>query len=276
MKRLPSWIKGLLTSLGIVTLFAGNILPTYAAEKATLDGFPHETRIEEDKVLMKGFDLNEYGGNDANCSIPVGGQPRNIHIGEVVSSPSEGCRQVLEWSLKQGTETIIAGTYALEPGEWFYVPKAAAGDFSDPRFVGTLWTYPKGWNAHRMAFYMAAARDERDGTLSVVGLSPTDDYVLGLAGVAHPGGGGAPGSSDNSEDAQDQSPEENLTCTVTSSKSLVNVRRNPSTTATIVRKVATDSTVAYQVEVGDWKKLSDTEFILGALCVAQENDEADG
>jgi hypothetical protein len=110
-----------------VLMLAASVLPAFAQSAApvTLGNFPHETRIEEGKVLMKGFDLNEYGGNDANCSIPVGGQARSIHMGEVVSSPSEGCRQVLEWSLKKGEITIIAGTYALEPGRMVLCTKGS-------------------------------------------------------------------------------------------------------------------------------------------------------
>lgn len=266
----------------VVMMLAASVLPAFAQPLApvTLGNFPHETRIEGGKVLMKGFDLNEYGGNDANCSIPVGGQARSIHMGEVVSSPSEGCRQVLEWSLKKGEITIIAGTYALEPGEWFYVPKAVGGDFGDLRFVGTLWTYPTGWNAHRMAFILAGARDSRDGTLSIVGLSPTDDFVVGLAGTTNPGGGGAPSSGTvqpaAQPAAQPTSGDEVMYCTVTSARSnFVNVRNGPGLNFGVVRTVRTDTEIPYfgQTESG-WKIVGEEEFMLGTLCVDAE--QADG
>ncbi|MCL4360014.1 PT domain-containing protein [Patescibacteria group bacterium] len=132
------------------------------------------------KVILvnAGFDLNEFGGNDAKCTRT---ELDSIHIGEVVSSQSEGCLTVLEWSLKLDASTVMAGTYPLKPGEWFYIPLAVSGVNDHVRIVGTLWYLPKGWNAHMYAADLASDRDTRDATHSIVGLSPTDDYVVKLA-----------------------------------------------------------------------------------------------
>lgn len=129
-------------------------------------------------LINKGFDLKEFGGNDSKCTRT---QLDSIHIGEVVSSQNEGCLTVIEWSLKSDATTVIAGTYALRPGEWFYIPLAVAGINDRVRIVGTLWYLPKDWNAHMYAADLAGDRDLRDKTASYVGLSPTDDYVVKLA-----------------------------------------------------------------------------------------------
>lgn len=130
-------------------------------------------------TVIKGFDVNEYGGSDADCKRE--GEPEMIHIGEVVGSETEPCLSVIEWSLKVGEETILAGTYALRPGEWFYIPLAVSGLNDSPRIVGTLYIMPRGWNAHMMAANYASDRDLRDGTTSYVGLSPTDPWVQAIA-----------------------------------------------------------------------------------------------
>ena len=136
------------------------------------------------KNVLKGFDLNEFGGDDSLCNrTGEGVQPDYVHIGEVVSSRGEKCKVVIEWSLKQGATTILAGTYALEPdpagnSEWFYIPMAVSGLNDNVRVVGTAYYLPRGWNAHAMAWFYAVDRDARDGTSSYVGLSPTDDYVI--------------------------------------------------------------------------------------------------
>jgi hypothetical protein len=127
--------------------------------------------------VLKGFDPNEFGGDDSGCTFS-GSEPEMIHIGEVVGSPNEACLQVIEWSLKKGDGTIVAGTYALAPHEWFYIPMAVAGVNDEVRVVGTLYRMPKDWNAHMMAVYYAIDRDARDGTHSYIGLSPTDPWVL--------------------------------------------------------------------------------------------------
>lgn len=127
--------------------------------------------------VLKGFDPNEYGGDDSGCTYS-GSEPERIHIGEVVGSPNEACLQVIEWSLKNGDSTIVAGTYALAPHEWFYIPMAVAGVNDEVRVVGTLYRMPKDWNAHMMAVYYGIDRDARDGTHSYIGLSPTDPWVL--------------------------------------------------------------------------------------------------
>lgn len=129
-------------------------------------------------TTLKGFDLTEFGGLDNKCKR---NQTEVIHLGEVVSSETESCRIVVEWSLKYGTTTVLAGTYAVEPGEWFYVPLAVGGENDSPRIVGTIWYLPRNWNSHLYAAYLAIARDARDGTLSYVGLSPTDPFVELLA-----------------------------------------------------------------------------------------------
>lgn len=264
----------------VVLMLAANV-PTASAtpvQPVKPADFPYETKVYEGKTLLAGFDPLEYGGNDNDCRIPTGSQPEMIHIGEVVSSPGEGCRSVVEWSLKVGTETIIAGTYALEPGEWFYIPKAVAGDQTDPRYVGTLYVYPMGWNAHKQAVYLAADRDARDGTLSVVGLSPTDDFVVGLAGTTNPGGGGAPGSNGNAgEQVQPATQEDEVMyCVVTSNMAKVNVRSGPGTQFSVVRTVLTGTEIPYfgATNSGDWKIVGEEEFILAKLCVSV--DQADG
>ena len=144
---------------------------------------PFQTVTQQDEngrsvTTLAGFDLNEFGGNDSGCTRT---ELDSIHIGEVVGSQSEKCLSVIEWSLKVGDETILAGTYALHPGEWFYIPLAVSGENDSPRIVGTLWYLPKGWNSHMYAADIAADRDIRDGTHSYVGLSPTDPWVVGIA-----------------------------------------------------------------------------------------------
>lgn len=129
-------------------------------------------------TTMPGFDLAEYGGDDSACTRT---ELDSIHIGEVVGSEGETCLIVIEWSLKVDDRTIIAGTYALAPGEWFYVPLAVAGQNDSPRIIGTAWYLPKGWNSHMFAADIASDRDTRDGTTSIVGLSPTDPWVVSTA-----------------------------------------------------------------------------------------------
>lgn len=146
-------------------------------------GNPPKTIVQQDEngrnvTTLQGFDLQEFGGNDSGCGRT---ELDSIHIGEVVGSQSEKCLSVIEWSLKVGDQTILAGTYALRPGEWFYIPLAVSGQNDSPRTVGTLWYLPKGWNAHMFAADIAADRDARDGTTSFVGLSPTDPWVVGVA-----------------------------------------------------------------------------------------------
>ena len=128
-------------------------------------------------MVVKGFDVNEFGGDDSLCPFTAE-QPETIHIGEVVGSPNEKCKLVVEWSLKQDDKTMVTGVYSLEPGEWFYIPLAVAGVNDAVRVVGTLHRMPKDWNAHMYAAFIGYDRDQRDGTKSYVGLSPTDPWVL--------------------------------------------------------------------------------------------------
>lgn len=145
------------------------------------------TRVEDGKELMAGFDRNEFGGDDSDCTRNIpNSSPDMIHIGEVVGSEHEDCKIVIEWSLKYRDQTILAGTYALEPneeaigqpGEWFYIPFAVDGYNDATRIVGTAHYMPQDWNAHEYAFLLGRDRDDRDGTVSVVGLSPTDPWVI--------------------------------------------------------------------------------------------------
>lgn len=128
-------------------------------------------------TTLQGFDLAEYGGNDSRCERT---ETETIHLGEVVSSAIETCKVVVEWSLKLGDQTLVAGVYSVTPGEWFYVPLAVAGVNDSLRVVGTIWYLPKNWNGHMFSANLAAARDARDGTVSIVGLSPTDDMVMSV------------------------------------------------------------------------------------------------
>ncbi len=245
----------------VVVMLISSVLPTFAQAPAPVvpADFPYETKVYEGKTLLAGFDPLEYGGDDSNCTRS---ELMLTQWGEVASSQAEACKVVLEWSVKVGAQTIFAGVYALEPGEWFYTPKRVAGDFSDPRFVGTLHYLPRGWNAHQYAVNIATARDTRDTTLSVVGLSPTDEWVVSLAKKIQP------------EGATGQ-PTEEGTCTVTSSKPRVNVRNGPGTNFGIVRSVRTGTEIVYFGEtVNGWKIIREKQFMLGALCVATE--QADG
>ncbi len=138
------------------------------------------TKDDKGRAITKleGFDLNEFGGNDNLCTKK---ELEQIHIGERVGSVGEPCKIVVEWSLKYSDQTIITGVYALEPGEWFYVPLAVAGQKGSPRIVGTAHYLPKLWNAHMYSANIASVRDATDHTTSIVGLSPTNVYVVMLA-----------------------------------------------------------------------------------------------
>ncbi len=263
-KRWPALvITGLLAAL--LTLPALAQVPS---------GFPYETKPYQNKILLKGFDPAEFGGDDANCPLKNDQQPDSIHIGEVVGSEGETCKLVVEWSLKTGSTTIVSGVYANEPGEWYYVPLAVEGVDSPMRFVGTIWRIPRNWNAHQFAVDIAKARDDRDGTTSIVGLSMTDEWVVKLAGTTNPGGGGAPGASPSSGSDQ-PAPSGGQTCTVTSSAyKYVNVRKGPGTSHAIVRTEKVGAVITFIEETGGWKKLAEGQYMLGTLCTATE--QADG
>ena len=183
MNTKPNFFRSTLKALSILTLmvmvFAQAVSPVSAQAAVPIEeSITVEKNGESVTVkVLKGFDPNEYGGDDSGCTYS-GSEPEKIHIGEVVGSPNEACLQVIEWSLKNGDSTIVAGTYVLAPHEWFYIPMAVAGVNDEVRVVGTLYRMPKGWNAHMMAVYYAIDRDARDGTHSYIGLSPTDPWVL--------------------------------------------------------------------------------------------------
>ncbi|MEI8232858.1 MAG: hypothetical protein WCG44_03885 [bacterium] len=168
-----------LSILTLLVLVFAQAVPVFAQSAAPIEeSITVQKKGESVTVkVLKGFNPNEYGGNDSSCTF-TGSEPEMVHIGEVVGSPNESCLQVIEWSLKDGDQTIVAGTYALAPHEWFYIPLAVSGVNDQVRVVGTLYRMPKGWNAHMMAVYYAIDRDSRDGTHSYIGLSPTDPWVL--------------------------------------------------------------------------------------------------
>jgi hypothetical protein len=152
-------------------------MPTASAPLSVEPPKP-ETTVVNGQTFMRGFDIKEFGGNDAACSRT---ELEGIQAPEVVGSPNEDCKIVVEWSLKHGDRTIYTGVFPLEPGKWFYMPLGVAGVNDDVRIVGTAWYLPKGWNAHQFAADLAKDRDARDKTTSIIGLSPTDPYVLWLA-----------------------------------------------------------------------------------------------
>lgn len=249
----------------VVTMLAASVLPAFA-EGLPAD-FPYPVKEYQTKTLLAGFDPAEFGGDDSNCTRS---ELMLTQWGEVASSQEEQCKVVLEWSVKIGAKTIFAGVYSLEPNkeggsEWFYTPKRAEGDLSDPRFVGTLHYLPRGWNAHQYAVNIATARDTRDGTLSVVGLSPTDPWVLNLAKTAIAGSTSAVTTSE---------PARSCVVTTTPNFNAVNVRIGPGLNKRIDRTEAVGNVLNYIADDGNWKELSDGLYIKSNLC--REVSQADG
>ena len=126
---------------------------------------------------LQGFDPKEFGGDDSGCTLKD--NPDVARLNEEVGSTEEACKSIVEWSLKNGDETIASGFYAMQPKEWFRLTYDQAN--GKVRFVGSFWRVPQGWNAHMLSMdYAGDWQIKNPGLLTVVGLSPTDPWVLGL------------------------------------------------------------------------------------------------
>ncbi len=91
---------------------------------------------------------------------------------------SKTFKKVISVTTSLTTILWLSGVAVLAP---LAASAAVAGINDRVRIVGTLWYLPKGWNAHMFAADLAGDRDLRDGTTSIVGLSPTDPWVVNLA-----------------------------------------------------------------------------------------------
>ncbi len=138
--------------------------------------------VKEDRgkevVILKGFDLNDFGGEDTLCTLK---ELSALELREEVGSPDDKCKHVVEWSLKYGAETIASGVYPMKPSEWFrIIGNVSGGDLQKTvRFVGTMWRIPPGWNSHMFAANMAADWAVKNPTeTTIVGLSPTDSTIV--------------------------------------------------------------------------------------------------
>lgn len=142
---------------------------------------PFETTVQKDDrghdvTTIKGFDLTDTGGDDTGCTRT---ELDAVALREEIGSPAENCKIVVEWSLKYQATTIVSGIYAMKPGEWFRIEGNVSGE---DRFVGTLWYLPSGWASHMYAANIAAEwQPKNPGLVTIVGLSPTDPWVVGLA-----------------------------------------------------------------------------------------------
>ncbi len=140
---------------------------------------PETVQAQDEKgrnvVLVKGFDLKEWGGTtDPQCKRT---ELDAVELREEVGSANEPCVIVLEWSLKNGDQTITSGFYSFLPREWLRLNFAQSHD--RVRFVGTMWYIPQGWNAHMLAADLAGDWQVKNpGLKTIVGLSPTDPWVL--------------------------------------------------------------------------------------------------
>jgi hypothetical protein len=185
------------------------------------EGFPYELKLVnaaieegEDEArqqwALEGFDPAEFGGNDSDCTNTELDAIRWI---DEISAPDEDCLTIFEWSLKDGDSTIASGMYALEPEEEDQDQAAEWIRFSfeqstgQVRFVGTLWRLPKGWNGHQLAVDLTADWQQKNlEEWNVVGLSPTDDYIMGLWAAAEAesdGGEVAPAATAEPTDAEE-------------------------------------------------------------------------
>lgn len=183
----------------LVFLFA-IALPGYAQDEsneppAPAEGFPYELKLVDAAIeegedearqqwAMSGFDPAEYGGDDSDCDLT---ELDNVKWTDEVGAPDEDCKIVFEWSLKDGDETLASGMMPLEPEEESVGQEAQWIRFTFEqtdgrvRFVGSMWRLPKGWNAHQLSIDLAADWQKKNpDEWSVVGLSPTDDYIMGL------------------------------------------------------------------------------------------------
>ncbi len=252
----------------VVTMLVSSVLPAFAAP-APPPPFPTKV-VKEDRgreiTILSGFDLAEYGGDDSRCTRT---ELDAVVLREEVGSADEACKVIVEWSLKNGDETIASGFFAMEPRIWFRFVEAYEATNGPVRFVGTIWYLPKGWNAHMLAANMAADWQVKNPDLiTYVGLSPTDPWVQGLWKAAEAG-------STSVEAAAPTNEEEAMYCTVTSGKARVNVRNGPGLNFGVVRTVRTGTEITYfgQTE-SEWKIIGEEEFMLGTLCVDAE--QADG
>lgn len=259
-KRWPALVITALLSIMLA-------LPAFAAQPTP--PFPIKI-VKEDRgkevTILAGFDINEFGGNDAKCTRT---ELDAVALHEEVGSADEPCKIIVEWSLKDKDATITSGFYAVEPGEWFRFDQPYEAANGPVRFVGTIWYLPVGWNSHMLAANMGADwKVKNPDLIAYVGLSPTDDWVEGLWKAAE-------GGATISDDSAAPSGGSGNSCTVTSAKyKLVNVRSEPSTNGKIVRTEKVGNLITFVSESGGWKKLGDNQFMLGTLCVASE--QADG
>ena len=203
---------GLITSLAVIVILlvsafanATSVRAQNTEPPAPPADFPYEVKLVEAEIeqgetvarqqwALSGFDPSEFGGNDDDCTNT---ELDNVKWADEISSPSEDCRTIFEWSLKNGDQTLASGMFALEPeeenvdqaGEWirFNFDQVNGRVY----FTGSMWRLPKGWNAHQLAVDFAADWQEKnEGIWSVVGLSPTDPWIQAMWQAAEVADGG--------------------------------------------------------------------------------------
>jgi len=165
----------------MVALLLGSATTTVYAQ--TEKPQPQTVQDKDEKgrsvTRLSGFDPQEFGGNDSDCTLED--NPDVARLGEEVGSPREACKSIVEWSLKNGDQTIASGFYAMQPYEWFRFNQPYEATNGNVRFVGSFWRVPRGWNAHILAMdYAGDWQEKNPGLLTIVGLSPMDTWVQGL------------------------------------------------------------------------------------------------